>query len=142
MWRHQVSPKVGFVEGNIARLPFPDAAFDIVFQFVVFTSILDPEIRKTVAAQILRTLRPGGYFISYDFRYSNPRNPNVRPLLRRELKSLFPGCEFSFRRATLAPPIGRPAARILPALCRILAAVPILRSHDLCFVRRVPQGFS
>lgn len=138
---HQVSPNVGFIEGNVARLPFCDAAFDIVFQFVVFTSILDSEIRKTVAAEVSRTLRPGGYFISYDFRYPNPRNPNVRPISVGELKSLFPGWQFSSWRLTLAPPIGRFATQVSPALCRLLALVPFLRSHDLCIARR-PTGTS
>lgn len=133
---HQVSPRTGFVEGNAARLPFPDAAFDLAFQFVVLTSIVDPGIRAAIAREILRTLRPGGYVISYDFWFANPRNPHVRPLLRRELKELFAGCALSFRRITLAPPIGRPVARISPTLCRTLAVFPFLRSHDLCFARK------
>jgi SAM-dependent methyltransferase len=132
----RVSPEVDFVEGNAARLPFEDGAFDVVFQFLMFSSILDREVRKAAAAEILRALRPGGYFVSYDMRYSNPQNPNVCGIRRGEIKKLFPGCQLRFRRLTLAPPIGRCAARISPALCRILSMFPVLRTHDLCFARK------
>lgn len=132
---HQVSPRAGFAEGNAAQVPFPDGAFDLAFQFVVFTPIVDPGIRAAIAQEILRTLRTGGV-ISYDFRFANPRNPNVRPLVGRELKEPFAGCALSFRRLTLAPPLGRPIARISPVLWRSLTAFPFLRSHDLCFARK------
>ena len=36
--------------GNAADLRFPNGSFDIVFQFTVFTSILDPDLKRKVAA--------------------------------------------------------------------------------------------
>lgn len=132
----RVNPGALFIEGNAAQLPFEDGAFDVVFQFLMFSSILDQEVRKAVAAEILRSLRPGGYFVSYDMCYSNPQNPNVRGIRRGEFRKLFPGCQLRFQRLTLAPPIGRCAARISPMLCRTLSAFPVLRTHDLCFARK------
>lgn len=133
--RH-LSPNVSFVEGNAAQLPFPSARFDLVSQFTVLTSVLDPAIRKRIAVEIVRTMRPGAYLIWYDFLYSNPSNPNVRGIGRGEIKDLFPGCHLSFHKATLAPPIGRRIASASPVLYRFLRSIPLLRTHYFCFIRK------
>jgi ubiquinone/menaquinone biosynthesis C-methylase UbiE len=133
---HRAIQEASFVEANAAQLPFRGEAFDMVFQFVMFTSVLKSELREAIAAEISRTLRPGGYFVSYDFRYSNPRNPNVRGFKPGEIRALFPAYQLEFRRLTLAPPIGRAVANYWPPLCRALSAVRFLRTHDLCFARK------
>jgi ubiquinone/menaquinone biosynthesis C-methylase UbiE len=129
-------PNFKFVEGSAAQLPFPDEEFDLVHQATVFTSVLDPKIKQAIASEVLRTLRPGGHMIWYDFAYSNPRNPNVRGIGRQEIRVLFRGCKVEFNRLTLAPPIARPAARVSPLLCRLLWAFSPLRTHYLCFIQK------
>ena len=136
----RVHPNFTFVEGSAAHLPFPDEEFDLVHQATVFTSVLDPKIEQAIASEILRTLRPGGHMIWYDFAYSNPRNPDVRGIGRNEIRELFPGCQVEFHRLTLAPPIARPAARVSPLLCRLLWAVPLLRTHYLCFIQKTKSS--
>jgi ubiquinone/menaquinone biosynthesis C-methylase UbiE len=130
------SPDLGLVLGSGAQLPFPDSAFDITFQSLLFTSVLDPRIKQTIASEILRTMRKGGLLVWYDFIYNNPRNPNVRGVGRREIGELFPGCRLQFWRLTLAPPIGRVAVRVSPFLYQALAQLPFLRSHYLCLVEK------
>jgi len=44
--------------GSAHEMPFPDASFDIVSQFVVFSSVVDPQVRRAIAAEMLRVLRP------------------------------------------------------------------------------------
>jgi len=132
----RTNPNISFAEANAAQLPFANEAFDIVFQFTVLTSVLDNHLRHDIASEIRRVLRPGGYCIWYDFAYSNPRNPNVRGIGRREIASLLEGFRLQFSKITLAPPIGRPAARISSILYRILSAVPLLRSHYFCFAQK------
>jgi SAM-dependent methyltransferase len=61
------SPDIEFLCGNIADLPFPSSCFDIAISFTVFTSILDGEMRRNCAREILRVLKPGGVFILHDF---------------------------------------------------------------------------
>lgn len=129
-------PNFSFVEGSAAQLPFGDEEFDIVHQATVFTSVLDPNIRRAIASEALRTLRPGGHLIWYDFAYSNPRNPNVRGIGRNEIRELFKGCHLEFHRVTLAPPIARPSIRVSIFLCRLLWNFSFLRSHTLCFVQK------
>ncbi len=118
--------------GSAAALPWRDGSFDLVLQQTVFTSILDGQMRRTVAAEMTRVLRPGGAVLWYDFVYDNPDNPDVRGAPAREVRGLFPGFAADLVRITLAPPIARriPAAA-LPLLYPLLAALPFLRTHRL-----------
>ena len=52
--------------GEATCLPWPDQYFDLVTQFTVFTSILDPNIKKDLAAEMIRVTRPGGAILWYD----------------------------------------------------------------------------
>lgn len=134
--KHQ-GPNVGFVLTNSAQLPFPDESFDLTFQFTVFTSVLDPQVKQMMASEIVRTLRPSGRFIWYDFRYNNIRNANVQGIGRREIQRLLPGCRLRFWRVTVAPPIGRPAARLYPFLYRALSELRVFQSHYMCLAEKL-----
>ncbi|HYC33667.1 MAG TPA: class I SAM-dependent methyltransferase [Gemmatimonadales bacterium] len=118
------------------ELPFSDATFDLVIQSTVFTSILDGGLRARVAVEMLRVLRPGGHVLWYDFHVNNPRNPDVRAVGRAELRALFPGCDVDARRVTLAPPLARRIAGWSWLACRLLEAVPLLRTHSLAVISR------
>ncbi|HVC11880.1 MAG TPA: class I SAM-dependent methyltransferase [Burkholderiales bacterium] len=124
-------PALGLCLASGAALPFPNASFDIVMQSMVFTSILDMEVRRRMAAEMMRVTKRGGALLWYDFRYPSPRNPEVRPVGRRELNALFPGFEFRVRSVTLLPPLARLIARFSFGACRALEAIPALRSHYL-----------
>lgn len=132
----RLNPDIVLVEGSGAQLPFQANAFDLVFQFTMLTSVLDTQVRRSIAEEIRRVLRPGGYFIWYDFAYSNPKNPNVRGIGRKEISELLDGFSLSFRRATLAPPIGRRALQISPLLYPALNFISLLRSHYFCFAQK------
>jgi len=132
----RLNPNLNFAEANAAQLPFGGGTFDFVFQHAMLTSVLDLRWRQEIVSEIHRVLRPGGYFISYDFAYSNPKNPNVRGRGRAEIQKLLRSFRVRLGKVTLAPPIGRPAARIAPVLYRILAAIPLLRTHYFCFAEK------
>ncbi len=117
--------------GSAAALDWPDASFDLVLQFTVFTSILAAELRQEVAREMLRVLRPGGLVLWYDFHVNNPRNPDVRGVKRAEIHRLFPGCRIDLRRVSLAPPLARALAPWSWTLCTALEKVPWLCSHYL-----------
>ena len=114
-------------------LPYPAARFDLVLQFGVFTSILDLDLRRRMAHELWRVLRPGGAVLWYDFRVQG-RNPAVRAIRPREVQGLFPQGELTTRRVTLAPPISRRLASVSWLACELLARVPWLRSHDLILI--------
>lgn len=122
--------------GDASRLPWPDHSFDIVFQSLVFTSILDADMRARVAAEMLRVVKPGGAILWYDFRYDNPANPNVRGVPAPEIAALFPDCTIDLARVSLAPPLVR---RIVPASWLVASALErlrVLNTHYFGVIRR------
>jgi len=124
------------VESDGAALPFPDGAFDVVGHFTVFTSILDPTLRRRVAQETVRVLKPQGLILWYDFHIASPNNADVRPLGRREIATLFPRCQVTLRRATLALPLARLLAPRLWLLCSLLETIPLLRTHYIGVIRK------
>jgi len=119
-----------------ASLPFRAGSFDVVLQSTVFTSILSDDVRRAVAAEMLRVLRPNGLVLWYDFFVNNPRNRDVRRVSKAELKSLFPGCNVLIRRVTLAPPLARALAPRIWPLAAALSSIPILCTHYVGTIRR------
>ena len=109
------------------------ASFDIVFQSLVFSSILSDEVRASVAASMWRAARPGGGVLWYDFTVDNPKNPDVRGVPLDEVRRLFPAAPVVARKVTLAPPLSRRATRIHPVLYGVLNLLPVLRTHVLAW---------
>ncbi|MBN1681628.1 MAG: class I SAM-dependent methyltransferase [Anaerolineae bacterium] len=128
----RLCPNLDIRCGSAVDLPWPDASFDLVCQHTVFTSILSPDMKRQIAAEMARVLRPGGAVLWYDFMYNNPRNPNVRGVKQREIRALFPGFDGRLQRVTLAPLIARHIPESwLPLLYPVLAVFPPLRTHYL-----------
>jgi SAM-dependent methyltransferase len=122
-------PSANICLGDTRRLPWPTASFDLVTQFTVFTSILDPATRRAAAQEMIRVLRPGGSLLWFDFRYDNPHNKHVRGIGVKEVRNLFPGCDVHFTRAILAPPLARAIAPVSWIATLLLEKVPLLRTH-------------
>lgn len=122
--------------GDAAELSVPDEAFDLVIQSTVFTSILEPAMRRRVAAEMLRAVKRHGLILWYDFHVNNPRNPDVRGVTKREIRQLFPGCRIDLRRITLAPPLLRLLAPRSWLACYALGYLPWLCTHYLGTIRK------
>jgi ubiquinone/menaquinone biosynthesis C-methylase UbiE len=130
-----VHPHLRLVQGSAADLPIPDGSFDLVTQFTLFSSILDPDVRRRAAAEMVRVLRPGGLLLWYDFTI-NPANRDTRGLGVGDVLALFPGTRAEVRRVTLAPPLGRLVAPRSWLLAGLLECLPLLRTHLLVTIRR------
>lgn len=122
-------PGCHFQQANAEALPFDDATFDLVLLFTVFTSILDEAMARNVAGEVQRVLKPGGGVVWYDFRYDNPRNPNVRGMPKTQIKQRFPGWRTDLCTTTLLPPLARRLGRLTSVFYPALAAFPFLRTH-------------
>jgi SAM-dependent methyltransferase len=128
----RLNPALDIRCGSAVKLPWSDASFDLVCQHTVFTSIMDPAMKRQIAGEMNRVLRSGGAVLWYDFMYDNPRNPDVRGIKTDEIQLLFPGFGIHVHRITLAPPIARRLPEpLLPVLYPLLAAIPLLRTHYL-----------
>jgi SAM-dependent methyltransferase len=129
-------PHAELYDGAASGLPWPDQSFDLVTQFTVFTSILDAGLKRAVAREMLRVLKPGGVVLWFDFHVNNPRNPHVRGVRRAEIRRLFPGCELILERALLAPPLARLLAPRAWWAAELLHAVSWLRTHYIGLIRK------
>jgi ubiquinone/menaquinone biosynthesis C-methylase UbiE len=117
--------------GDAAALPWPDGAFDIVFQSTMFTSVLDRGVRAHIARELMRVLKPRGSIVWYDFTYDNPRNPHVTGIAVSEVRALFPGMRGRFTRVTLAPPLARWLVRRSWTAAELLESMKVLNTHTL-----------
>jgi len=122
--------------GNAAEINFPDKTFDLVFQSTVFTSVLDYQIKASIALEMLRVAKPDGIIFWYDFSVNNPLNKNVKGVRLREMRRLFQDCDIVLKRITLAPPIARLLAPYSWILCYFLSKVPLLCTHYLAAIRK------
>ena len=121
--------------GSAAELPWEAKAFDVVFQSTVFTSILDGDLKRAIAREMLRVVKPGGVILWYDFMFDNPSNRDVRGIGRSEIRELFPGCTIDLDRVTLAPPIGRRLAAFSRELASLLERIKLFNTHLLGVIR-------
>jgi len=132
----ELVPQARIAAASGGRLPFADARFDLVMQLTVFSSILEPEMRRAVAREMLRVTRPGGAVLWYDVRVANPANPDLVAMPRREIRALFPGCAVHLRGSTLAPPLARRLAPWSFLACALLSTLPMLRTHWAALIRK------
>jgi len=115
--------------GDASSLPWEPGSFDIVFQATMFSSILEPAMKRAVAAEMTRVLARGGAIAWHDFFVDNPRNPAVRGIGRSELASLFPSFDLRLRRVTLAPPLARRLAPRAPLVALVAEELRVLNTH-------------
>lgn len=119
-----------------SAIPFPDDIVDVVMAATVFSSILDPEVRRALFAEMERVVRPGGLVLVYDFVIRKPTNPDVIGMPLSRLTGL-----------------GRPPAgsiRLSPALQAVAVASAVHprltdwamrlapRTHRLSYWRKSP----
>ena len=73
----------------------------------LYLSILYPDLKRRVAAEMMRVVKPEGFILWYDYYVNNPWNSDVRGIKRREIFQLFPDSRIDLARTTLLPPLAR-----------------------------------
>jgi hypothetical protein len=136
--RERLPPGVVLEAAEASQFAGAAAGFDIVFQSMLFSSVLDSDLRRRIAANMWRMVKPGGGVLWYDFTWDNPRNRDVRGVAVSEIRELFPEGRLHLQRVTLAPPLARAVARSA-SLYGLLDAFPFLRSHVIAWVAK-PNG--
>ena len=111
----------------------PDSQ-NVVFQSVVFSSLLDDGFQCDLASRMWQWVKPGGGVLWYDFIYNNPANPDVRGVPVKRVRTLFPLGEMIVRRVTLAPPISRRVCHFHPNAYHLFNLIPLLRTHVICWI--------
>jgi SAM-dependent methyltransferase len=124
--------EVNLIEGDAAAVCVPESSQDAVLAFTVFSSVLEEAQQDRLAAAMWRWVKPGGGVLWYDFVMDNPRNPDVRGVPVRRVRTLFPAARLRVRNVTLAPPLARAVARLHPSLLAPAAVcLPFLKTHRL-----------
>lgn len=123
--------------GNASKLPFHDNSFDLVVQFTVFSSMLDADMKKELAREMIRVLRKGGRILWYDFFVNNPRNPDTKGIPKREIAQLFPDCRVELHKVSLIPPLSRMLAPYTWLGCYGLERLGIFNTHYLGVIQKV-----
>jgi SAM-dependent methyltransferase len=151
-------PRAQFYCANAAEMPFEDGEFDVVTQFVCFSSILDPTLREQISAEMWRVLHPGGIVLSYDMRpepwpirarrgvrarrgsagADGPHTPTIT-ISAAELQRLFPDGELRYKSVGLDFELCAAFCRRSVAAAHLLAALPSLRTHAIATIRK-PAG--
>jgi len=131
---HNKFPDTHLANANGQHLPFPPETFDLVLQYTAISSILDPDLRRAICADLIRVTRPGGLILSYDF-WTNPTNPQTRGFHPKEIRQLFPDCVVGFQKITLAPPIVRRIVPISWGLAQLLESLRFLNTHYLSVIQ-------
>jgi len=134
--RRLCPPAVRIQCASAAQLPFANERFDLVLQSTVFTSILDPDLKRRVAAEMMRVVKPEGLILWYDYYVNNPWNSDVRGVKRREIALLFSGCRIELERITLLPPLARLLAPYSYLGCHLLEKLPPLCTHYLGVIQK------
>lgn len=134
--RERLPAALRLLQGDATAAGIEAASFDIVLQSTVFSSLLDDAFQQRLADTMWAAVKPGGGVLWYDFTVDNPRNRDVRGVPVRRVRALFPQGRVQVRRITLAPPLARAATRLHPALYTLFNALPLLRTHVLCWIAK------
>ena len=129
-------PEATFIVASADEVPLPTASCDIVIARVLFSSLPSASLEGAVAREIGRLLKPHGWLVWLDIRYSNPTNHAVHGVSPRRLRSLFASWYRDVRTVGLLPPIARRLGFSAPVLYRSLSTIPAFRSHVVGRLRR------
>jgi SAM-dependent methyltransferase len=124
----RLSPHLRLVMFDGITIPFAEGEFDLVTQHLVVTSILSPELRRRMTAEMWRVVAPGGFLFWWDLLECQGPTAHERGQ-RIDLDDYFAGLPREEYKVPRMPSpdecLGAvPGARLLRPLLRMLAQKP------------------
>jgi len=92
----QRNPSISWYRQNIAQLPFPDNSFDLVLQSVVFSSILDLQMRLSCASEMRRVTMNTGKILWIDLMRTT--SDLLVAFSEPETRGYFPGLSVIYKK--------------------------------------------
>lgn len=120
-------PALNFTRGDATAMEYPADSFELAMESTMFVQITDEEMAGGIAREMVRVVKPGGYIMLTDWRYSFGRK-GYSAVSPARIARLFGVGEKTrvvcVRKGALLPPLGRALSRYLPSLyfplCRVL----------------------
>lgn len=109
-------PNFNLICGDASKMNFESDFFDLVIESTMFMQLTDDSLSKNIAKEMIRVVKPNGYIVLVDWRYSF-RNPIYKALTRKRIIDLFNvGAMTSIycqKQGALIPPLGRLMSKYL-----------------------------
>jgi ubiquinone/menaquinone biosynthesis C-methylase UbiE len=103
-------PNIKFICGDASQMNFESDFFDLVMESTMFMQLTNVSLSKKIAEEMIRVVKPGGYIMLVDWRYSFG-NPIYKALSRKRIIEIFNVgvmtriyCQ---KHGALIPPLGR-----------------------------------
>lgn len=120
-------PNVEFKCESASEMNYADGAFDITFESTMFVLIPSEDLARSIAREMVRVTRPGGYLMLVDWRYSKPGSDVYRAMSKKRISDLFGVGKVTEvvarERGALVPPVGRLLSRHAPSLYFMVQAL-------------------
>lgn len=92
------SNKMNFLCGDAQKMNFENNSFDIIFQCIALSSILDSKIKKNICTEMKRLLKSNGIIIWIDSSLKNYKTEDdgevyFKSISKEELESYFIDCK-------------------------------------------------
>jgi ubiquinone/menaquinone biosynthesis C-methylase UbiE len=138
----EILPQVRVIHGDATAMTFLDDSFDVIFESGMFATLPEDEIRSSIAREMARVGRSGGYLILSDWRTPKHGDKAYRALTMRDLRRLFDVGKrtdlIAIERGALVPPIGRFLSASLSSLYFPVAAMlPFLVGQVVYVLRKL-----
>ncbi len=119
-------PALNFNLGDATAMQFESDSFDLAMESTMFVQITDEVMAAGIAQEMVRVIKPGGYVMLTDWRYSFGRKGYLAVSPERIARLFGVGTKTSVvcrKHGALLPPLGRALSRYLPSLyfpiCRL-----------------------
>lgn len=150
---------VNLMCGDAQHLPFEEASFDLVTQFMCFSSILNEEMRFNVAKEMWRALKPGGTVLFYEMRPPSAflkyisglsrwfyplrkdrvefrRKDYIRFLTVDDIRKFFPDGKIEYKIVSLDFSVAERIAKY-HFLAEFLSLFSFMKSHNLVIIKKL-----
>jgi ubiquinone/menaquinone biosynthesis C-methylase UbiE len=134
-------PSVHFQHADASQMAFEDEAFDLACEVTMFTQILDDNLARKIASEMIRVTKRNGYLMLVDWRYNKPGHPEYNALTKKRMTKLFDlgtRCQLlgTFK-GSLIPPVGRFLSQRIPSIYFLFQALlPALVGQVTCVLQK------
>jgi ubiquinone/menaquinone biosynthesis C-methylase UbiE len=120
-------PILNLLHGDASDMDFQPDSFDLAMESTMFIQLTDEPMAQAIANEMLRVVKPGGFLMLTDWRYSFGR-PGYRALSAKRIADLFGVGTRSMvvcrKHGALIPALGRTLSQYVSSLyfpvCKLL----------------------